>query len=606
MNVLPLTKPLRSLPQKRELRLLLLWFVIGLLIRLTHLTLKPVWMDEVSTVIFSLGNSSHELLLDHVLSLGELLQPLKPDASATISDSVRYLLQENNHPPLYFAIAHQWMSWFPSIDEVASIAAARALPALFGAVSIPLAYLVSRITFQSTLAGQITAAFMAVSPYGVFLSQEARHYSFAIVLILGSLACFAAAAQKLQAGKPPSLLLCLGWIVVNGFCFANHYFSALTFAAEGLTFLVWAWRQGRQQANVLLSIAWLRIYLVATGTAIGVLVWLPVLMNFYGSNQTSIVQADLTKPIDWLNPIAQTLAAWVFSILTPITHSESDFPLKWTVIIAVAVMMLMFLVALIRVVVPGFHRLNQTPKGQVGLRIMGGFLVAMLLIFGLICYVYGADITRGLRYIFVYYPALIILLGGALSVYWNDDLSSSSRSSSIGPVFNYRAVPMIGPWLNGKRIVKAIWVVSLVSSLFVVNNLAFAKFYISHRFVSHMQRTSEHPVVLTILAPMLEQPTVIGTEILSVGWEVQRHFSPSDPQSGWIAPPQFIVIKSGYGSTRSPDEQLTRLLSEIPHPIDLWTLNFWSEQLGQTCFPDETDPRGNRGGHNYGHYICKS
>jgi len=40
--------------------------------------------------------------------------------------------------------------------------------------------------FRSRLVGQIAAAMMAVSPYGIYLAQEARHYTLAILLIIAS------------------------------------------------------------------------------------------------------------------------------------------------------------------------------------------------------------------------------------------------------------------------------------------------------------------------------------------------------------------------------------------------------------------------------------
>ncbi|CDN15023.1 hypothetical protein RintRC_6249 [Richelia intracellularis] len=36
---------------------LIIWFVIGLGLRLINLTGKPPWTDEFSTLVFSLGNS---------------------------------------------------------------------------------------------------------------------------------------------------------------------------------------------------------------------------------------------------------------------------------------------------------------------------------------------------------------------------------------------------------------------------------------------------------------------------------------------------------------------------------------------------------------------
>ena len=62
--------------------------------------------------------------------------------------------------------------------------------------------------------------------------------------------------------------------------------------------------------------------------------------------------------------------------------------------------------------VRGAQHLNRDAEGQIGMVIMGGFGLAVLGLFALICYGHGSDITRGLRYMFTYYPALMILAGG--------------------------------------------------------------------------------------------------------------------------------------------------------------------------------------------------
>lgn len=106
-------------------------FLLGLLLRVTNLDLKTAWMDEVSTVIFSLGNSSFLLPVDQLVDLDALLQPIRAQASATPIDSARFLLQENNHPPLYFMLAHLWMDLFSTDGVTASLPIARLFSAFW-------------------------------------------------------------------------------------------------------------------------------------------------------------------------------------------------------------------------------------------------------------------------------------------------------------------------------------------------------------------------------------------------------------------------------------------------------------------------------------------
>ncbi len=152
--------------------LLLLWTTLALGLRLTQLTAKSPWTDEFSTLVFSLGNSYRTVSLDRVVSLDELLQPLQVNSDANAIQVIQNLLTQSNHPPLYFVLAHWWMQLYGGSGLV-SLWVARSLSAIFGALSIPAIYLLGAFAFRSRLVGQIAAAMMAVSPYGIFLAQEA-------------------------------------------------------------------------------------------------------------------------------------------------------------------------------------------------------------------------------------------------------------------------------------------------------------------------------------------------------------------------------------------------------------------------------------------------
>jgi uncharacterized membrane protein len=167
--------PQTSLPSSHY-RWLLLWSLIALGIRLWGLTLKPAWMDEVATAIYSLGNSAYFLPLDQVVGLGDILAPLRPRPEASVFDVIHYLTAEDRHPPLYFAIAHLWQQLFPTDQGILTVGAARSSSALLGALITPALYFTARVTFQSPTAGLMAAALAALSPINIALAQEARHY----------------------------------------------------------------------------------------------------------------------------------------------------------------------------------------------------------------------------------------------------------------------------------------------------------------------------------------------------------------------------------------------------------------------------------------------
>ncbi|MEB3181673.1 MAG: glycosyltransferase family 39 protein, partial [Nostocaceae cyanobacterium] len=182
--------------------LLLLWLIIGLGLRLGNLTAKPPWTDEFSTLVFSLGNSFLTVPLNQPISLDVLLQPLQPNPASGVGDVVANLLTQSNHPPLYFVLTHWWLRLFPTDGGLVSLWGARSLAALFGAAAIGAIYGLSWLAFRSPLVSHLSAAMMAVSPYGIFLAQEARHYTLPILWIIASLSCLVIAIRSLHNRTP--------------------------------------------------------------------------------------------------------------------------------------------------------------------------------------------------------------------------------------------------------------------------------------------------------------------------------------------------------------------------------------------------------------------
>lgn len=136
-----------QLSQVNDWVLLGLWMVIGGILRFTNLTAKPPWTDEFATMVFSLGNDFRSVPLNQVISLDTLLQPLRVNGDAGIGDVVSLLLQEDNHPPLYFVLVHLWVKLFPNLGEYVDVWVMRSLPAFLGVLSIPGVYFWVKLLF---------------------------------------------------------------------------------------------------------------------------------------------------------------------------------------------------------------------------------------------------------------------------------------------------------------------------------------------------------------------------------------------------------------------------------------------------------------------------
>ncbi|MGD1907611.1 MAG: hypothetical protein ACFB0C_16710 [Leptolyngbyaceae cyanobacterium] len=492
-------------------------------------------------------------------------------------------------------MSHLWVMVFPDADGLPSLAALRACSALLGALAVPVAYWVGRVAYKSALAGSMAAALTAVSPLSIALAQEARHYGLASTLVTASLGCFALAYRRVWRYQPLGIGLTLGWVLINALGFATHYFTLLTYAAEALVLAAIALIQIRQQGwRILVQPVWLQLYGVGIGTAVSIGAWWPLLVGLEGSNQ--ILKSDLSQWTSWINPIVQTLLAWIFTLFTPITFF-ADTPLRLAAIVITVLVILFAWLRLVPLLIRGLLILEQDADRRPGAWAIGSFLLAIMVIFAVVCYGYGTDITKGLRYTFAYYPAVILLMAGALSIYWPQKLPRGRCSWTI-PLWKKR--------FSGRCLVQITWGLSLISALFVVNNLAFLKFFSPDRFIPFVQAHSEHPIVFAAPVPRYEAKRALGIEFLSVAWEIHRHFPPDQPDSGWEQPPQFLAMGLEAPTVLNWEQRVGESLAQQTNPYDLWILHGGPDLTAYGCVPALDAPQGNKGSYVYRHFTCGS
>jgi uncharacterized membrane protein len=553
-----------------HLLLLLVWIAIGGLLRFTQLTGKPPWTDEFATMVFSLGNSYQGVPLDRAISLGELLQPLQVNPTTGVSAVIQRLFAEDHHPPLYFVLAHWWMRLFPPDGEYISLGAARSLPALFGVMAIPASYALGWLAFRSRLVAQLAAALMAVSPYGIFLAQEARHYSLAALWVTASLCCFAVAVRHLQRGTPLPIGVGICWIVANSLGIATHYFFSLTLIAEAIALLgFWLKRRTPQgevtgeRRHLFFPPPWRRIGVVAAGTFVGGLVWLPVWQATYKAETTQWLTAGDRTFLSAINPIFQSLATWI-TMLSLLPVESPSLP----VVIISGAIMLAFFIWVIPRLYRGIKVQLETPETGLATGMLGGFVLAAISLFFGITYFLGIDLTRGARYNFVYFPAVMVLLAAALAVCWRRQLSqdSTGKTSRFG--------------VSGKSAVAIVWLMGLLSGITVVSNLGYQKYYRPDLLVPAMQQTSAAPIVIATTHNSLVQTG----EMMGLAWEFRKISA--------IAP-QFLLAHQEQVQCEGTDcrasATLQQTLAQLPRPLDLWLVNFKApvERDLPNCYAEE-------------------
>lgn len=123
-------------------------------------------------------------------------------------------------PPLYYVLGWMWAQLGGT--EEGSL---RSLSALFGTLTIPVAYAAGRL-LVSTRAGVAATALAAVSPLLVWYSQEARAYALLTLLAGASFVLF------LLARSEPSSRRLAAWAVVSALALLTHYFAVFVIAVE--------------------------------------------------------------------------------------------------------------------------------------------------------------------------------------------------------------------------------------------------------------------------------------------------------------------------------------------------------------------------------------
>ena len=173
---------------------------LGLAIRFASLGVQSYHHDEVITAMRVIPGSFTEML-------GEVKG-------------------SESNPPLYYVLAWGWAKAFGS-GEVGL----RSLTALFGAATVPVAFLIGR-ELASNRAGLIGAALVAVSPMLIWYSQEAR--SYALLVFFGALALlFFVRALRTGDGRDLGL-----WALASALALCSHYFAIFAVAIEAVWLLV--------------------------------------------------------------------------------------------------------------------------------------------------------------------------------------------------------------------------------------------------------------------------------------------------------------------------------------------------------------------------------
>jgi uncharacterized membrane protein len=582
--------------------LLLLWLILGAGLRLANLDVKPPWTEEFSTIVLSLGNSLDAVPLDRPIDFSDLLAPLQPNPAATMGDVMWHVALAERQPPLYLTIAHLWMQLFPPVGGLVNLWGARALPAVIGSLTIPAIYTCSYFIWRSPLIAHLTTAMLALSPYGVYIAQEAHHYTLAVFWVTLSISLFARAYSDLsQHQKLPYVWVWL-WIVVNNLAIATNYLAGIAIASEalglGLAYL-WQLRPPDRQSAAAIAVrsvptnllhpCWQRLYLVALGTIGGFACGWWLLHSYTPTPQASWIDNTPYKSIEIVNPLFQLVGAAV-SMMSLLLVEVNEFPevtifsvpldLNLPIIIVSAILMLIFFVWALPMLSRGIRiqlRQVETSRGTSAICRFTAISIGLYLV---IPWLSGLDITRGARYQFVYFPALMMLVGLGLANCWHGK-------------------PSIAKWVSGKQAVAIVLSMGLVSSAIVATDYGYHKYYRPEQLVPLMQQSAPIPL---LIATTHNSSIQVG-ELMGLAWELRR-----DDKFTQAPKTQFLLAHQ-FQRFCDRDCPSTKILREtvdrISQSIDLWAINFHAPiSLPPTCEADKKFTTGIYG-YEYRLYHCQ-
>jgi uncharacterized membrane protein len=612
-------------PQKIHLLLLLLWILLGAALRFIQIGSKALWDDEFATIVFSLGHSFLAVPIDQVITLGALLQPLQFNSPGNVGDVLEHLMTESTHPPIYFVLNHWWMQWmqlFSASNGWVDAWTARSLSTVFGVLSIPAMFGLGWLVSRSPRVAQVAAALMAVSPFGVYLAQEARHYTLAVLWVIASLACLVTALGHIQQRRRLPLWVGVAWVLVNSLGIATHYFFCLTLCAEAIVVLG-AWLlefRARFQNSAPRSHnpAWYGIYAVAAGTLVGSLVWLFALQGNQYESATRWAFDFNRDRLEWLYPIQRTL--------TGIISMFALIPLYWSPKLALKILTVVafcYGLWLTLRVVWGLKPQLQQPTVRWMIYGSAGLVAGVMVVLCLLDYLLGARITTGLRYHFSYFPAAILLvaaglanqgrsLSGLNSAPQRAEVQSSNPANAALSFF----LPFIKDKSSSSHLSSAAvsaasgdtrregWTIGLVlavgtiSALAVCFNLTFQKVYRPDLVAPDVQSRSQAPVLISIPQPSYSKMR----RLMALGYELKA----MQPAPRFYFDSQASTVCLDELTCGTPTPAFRQAVAELPRPLDIWLIDFndVADLTDQQCLFDAELGTKQALGYHYQRYHC--
>ena len=269
-------------PLKKEMLIVLLCLLVGFALRFYTFDQKSLWIDEVHTF---------------------------NDSRDNLKGQLKYYKENptNLHPPLFYILTHIFYPFNKPEKDL------RIIPLIFGTLSIPMIYLLSRL-FSPTIAFPCALS-LTFMTYHIYFSQDGRMYS--LIMFFGMLSLYFF-IHYLKTSKRSYLFFVA---ICYAILFHTSYSSALFIA---FTQMLWFYRIDETQRKSTVS-----SFLILTGiTLLLCIPWiLFLILNYKGQpfmdpltiqdigSISNLIQEILN---DWVPHAPLTIVSLILLILFPI------------------------------------------------------------------------------------------------------------------------------------------------------------------------------------------------------------------------------------------------------------------------------------------------
>ena len=275
---------------KKTTIFLIIILLLGIFLRFYKIDFLTLWYDESHTIYTS--ENFFNFIPKYMSYQDGYYNNL---SSVAFSSYVGEGL--NINPPFYFMIMNIWINLFGTTET-----ALRAFSALAGIISILFIYLLASYLFNKQI-GLISAFLFAINPFNIAYSQEARTYTFIVLLGLISTYYF---IKSLDKNK---LVYWIIFIITTAIGLYTHTFFIFIILFEILYFFLFIKKYKKLFKNFILSLI------------LAFILYLPWLPHFYYAD----LYANKYFWLDIFSWIDVPLTLIVFGIGQTLIRKQSSF-----------------------------------------------------------------------------------------------------------------------------------------------------------------------------------------------------------------------------------------------------------------------------------------